>query len=64
LLVYDFDKVHSCDDLSFAVKLKMIDFAHVFSAEGRTDENFLQGLSNFAALFQNHIDKLKILMAS
>lgn len=34
------------------VVLKMIDFAHVFPADGQKDDNFLFGLSNLIAVFR------------
>lgn len=35
------------------VRLKIIDFAHVFDGEGSRDENFLFGLTNLHHLFEN-----------
>lgn len=40
------------DDLEKAVVLKMIDFAHVFPAEGLADENYLNGLKNLIELIK------------
>jgi len=36
-----------------SVSLKMIDFAHVWQAEGQTDQNYIQGVQSLINLFMN-----------
>ena len=38
--------------LEESVNVRVIDFAHVFPAEGKSDENFLRGLRNLIKVFQ------------
>jgi len=42
----------SNDSLEKAVVLKMIDFAHVFPANGEADANYLNGLSHLIELVE------------
>lgn len=39
------------------VRLKMIDFAHVFPANGAKDENFIFGLKNLLKIFIDFLNK-------
>jgi len=39
------------------VRLKLIDFAHVFPAEGQRDENFLFGLTSLRGLFEQYANR-------
>ena len=60
LFVYDFSCLKQSnpleeDQLEKCVRLKMIDFAHVFPANGVRDENFLFGLENVRKLFAKFI---------
>ena len=49
LFVYDSASL----DVRASVRLKMIDFAHVFPGRGKLDENFINGLINLTDLFKN-----------
>ena len=40
-------------ELENFVNVKLIDFAHVFPADGEKDENFIKGLENLLFLFEN-----------
>lgn len=60
LMAYDADAIKSLEDgkidkieLENYVNVKLIDFAHVFPAEGERDTNFLRGLANLLSLFEN-----------
>jgi len=55
LFVYDAAALidASNDNLEKAVVLKMIDFAHVFPANGEADENYLNGLSHLIKLVES-----------
>ena len=46
----------SQSELDALVRLKMIDFAHVFPANGTPDLNFQQGIQNIRMLFSNFCD--------
>lgn len=54
LFVYDAAALTdaSDDNLEKAVVLKMIDFAHIFPANGEADENYLNGLTNLIKVIQ------------
>ena len=59
LFVYDAEaakgtKEANAKSLRESISLKMIDFAHVWGAEGKTDENYMQGLESLIKLFENH----------
>jgi len=58
LFVYDFDALdlesENCN-LGDFVRLKLIDFAHVFPGNGELDQNFLFGLKNLSGLFSKFI---------
>jgi len=56
LFVYDNDAVGS-ENLRKSVRLKLIDFAHVFPGNGNLDENFLFGLKNLSELFKKFLDQ-------
>ena len=45
-------------ELENYVNVKLIDFAHVFPAEGKRDDNFLKGLSNLLSLFEDFHKRL------
>ena len=58
LLVYDADfLMHSSptDSKSIApiVRVRMIDFAHVYPAEGARDANYIHGLCNLIDIFED-----------
>jgi hypothetical protein len=40
-------------ELENFVNVKLIDFAHVFPADGEKDENFIKGLENLLSLFED-----------
>ena len=67
LMSYDADAVKQFEDgdidekeLEQFVNVKLIDFAHVFPAEGARDDNFLKGLANLLALFEDFYKKVSI----
>lgn len=43
--------------LEEAVNIKVIDFAHIFPAEGKADDNFLRGLRNLIKVFQSVLNE-------
>lgn len=60
LMAYDADAIKSLKDgkiekkeLENYVNVKLIDFAHVFPAEGERDNNFLKGIANLLSLFED-----------
>jgi 1D-myo-inositol-tetrakisphosphate 5-kinase/inositol-polyphosphate multikinase len=65
LFLYDYDLIGRLSqeeeapiggDLANHVRLKLIDFAHVFpAAEGREDENFLHGVENLRDIFRQFL---------
>lgn len=58
LFVYDYDALESENcNLRDLVRLKLIDFAHVFPANGELDQNFLFGLRNLSDLFRKFLSK-------
>merc|ERR1711981_7075 len=52
-------KLISFEDLKMAVNVRVIDFAHVFEANGEPDENFITGLTNFLDLFTCYPNRIK-----
>jgi len=59
LFVYDAEAAKCFKDVKGegsreSISLKMIDFAHVWGAEGKTDENYMKGLESLIKLFENH----------
>ena len=52
-------KLISFEDLKMAVNVRVIDFAHVFEANGERDENFITGLTNFLDLFTCYLNRIK-----
>jgi len=54
LFVYDAAACSSTDEavLEKSASVKMIDFAHVWPAEGKVDTNYLNGVDNLVSLFQ------------
>jgi len=54
LFVYDAAACSSNDEavLEKSASVKMIDFAHVWPAEGKVDTNYLNGVDNLVSLFQ------------
>jgi len=58
LFVYDYDKLNSkLFDIKDFITLKLIDFAHVFPAKGKIDENFVNGLENILNMFKAFVEK-------
>ena len=57
LFVYDFASLQAgkIEELKSSVRLKLIDFAHVFPANGVGDDNFIFGLKNLSDLFRKFI---------
>merc|ERR550517_1995828 len=57
LFVYDFDSLQAgnLEEFKGSVRLKLIDFAHVFPANGASDGNFIFGLQNLSELFRKFI---------
>jgi len=51
LFVYDSDAI----DVGASVRLKMIDFAHVFPGHDSLDDNFIHGLQNLTDLFKTFL---------
>jgi len=62
LFVYDFAPIQAGNTEKFkdSIKLKLIDFAHVFPAEGLRDDNFIFGLKNLSCLFRKFIANQKL----
>ena len=57
LFVYDLNAFDKDDtQLENLVRLKMIDFAHVFPSNGQKDENFLFGAQNLHKLFKEFLN--------
>jgi endonuclease IV len=52
-------KICEIDELKKHVNIRLIDFAHVFDANGERDENFLEGLGNLLELFKNYLKQLQ-----
>ena len=56
LFVYDMAAVQGGRAaLAATTSLRLIDFAHVFPAEGRLDQNFLFGLGNLEEMFRRFL---------
>ena len=57
LFVYDADSLTDPvkDDLEEAVVLKMIDFAHVFPANGEEDRNYVSGIDGLIKVFKSYL---------
>ena len=57
LFVYDFASLQegNLEQFKGSVRLKLIDFAHVFPANGLGDDNFIFGLKNLSDLFRKFI---------
>ena len=58
LFVYDAEATRNFKEtkkgnLRNSTSLKMIDFAHVWKAEGRTDQNYVKGVQSLITLFKN-----------
>ena len=45
--------------LAKAVNIQLIDFAHVFDANGERDDNFVHGLNNLVELFSQYLHKIE-----
>lgn len=57
LFVYDYDALEAENyNLRNPVRLKLIDFAHVFPGKGELDQNFLYGLKNLSNLFRKFLN--------
>ena len=66
LLAYDSDAVRklkngeiSEEELEKFVNIRLIDFAHVFDANGERDDNFLFGLNNLLDLFNRFLQRVQ-----
>jgi hypothetical protein len=46
-------------ELSRSVIVRVIDFAHVFDADGERDDNFLTGVENLTTLFKACLNNRK-----
>lgn len=46
------------EELKKSVDIRLIDFAHVFDANGERDDNFLKGINNLIALFEAFLSRL------
>jgi len=58
LFVYDYEALdYENYNLKNPVRLKLIDFAHVFPGNGELDHNFLFGLKNLSELFRKFINQ-------
>lgn len=58
LFVYDYEALEAENfNLRNPVRLKLIDFAHVFPGYGELDQNFLFGLKNLSDLFRKFINQ-------
>jgi len=57
LFVYDFTSLQAgnLEEFKASVRLKLIDFAHVFPANGVSDDNFIFGLKNLSDLFRKFL---------
>lgn len=61
LLVYDADLLEQGTS-HFNVRVRMIDFAHVYPAHGMKDLNYLEGLNNLISIFESFFnDSVKCL---
>ena len=58
LFVFDYGAADDTEKLADSVRLKLIDFAHVFPGEGELDENFIFGLDNLCVMFRTFIAKI------
>ena len=58
LFVFDYGASDDTEKLVDSVRLKLIDFAHVFPGEGELDENFIFGLNNLCEMFRTFIAKM------
>jgi len=58
LFVYDYEALEAENfNLRNPVRLKLIDFAHVFPGNGELDNNFLFGLKNLSDLFRKFLNQ-------
>ena len=58
LFVYDYEALEAENyNLRNPVRLKLIDFAHVFPGNGELDQNFLFGLKNLSELFRKFLNQ-------
>jgi len=58
LFVYDYAALESGNhNIRNPVRLKLIDFAHVFPGHGELDQNFLFGLRNLSSLFRKFLSE-------
>ena len=65
ILAYDSDAVRKYkqgflknEELQNFVNIKLVDFAHVHSADGKRDDNFLRGLNNLLGLFTQFLQRV------
>ena len=54
---HDEKKIDKKNELRKHVNIRLIDFAHVFNANGDKDENFIFGLTNLLDLFQRYLNR-------
>ena len=54
---HDEKKIDKKNELRKHVNIRLIDFAHVFNANGDKDENFIFGLTNLLDLFQRYLNQ-------
>lgn len=59
LLAYDASKVRSENLDEKCVNIRLIDFAHVFDADGQRDDNFLGGINNLIQVFENYYSRIQ-----
>ena len=52
LFVYDADLLGE-ETSNFNVRVRMIDFAHVYPANGLPDSNYMEGLNNLIQIFES-----------
>jgi len=55
LLVYDADSLEKSSSSPVDVRIRMIDFAHVYPAHGSHDANYMHGLCNLIQLFEHFL---------
>ena len=53
LFVYDADLLGGGETSNFNVRVRMIDFAHVYPANGLPDSNYMEGLNNLIHIFES-----------
>ena len=57
LFAYDYEDLDSVDwKITNPVRIRLIDFAHIFPGDGNVDENYLFGLTNLMNVFETFIN--------